>query len=321
MTETTAVAKKAEKQNGGQLRTVSERFVAQVQTQFVAEMGSALQFTDYEKTLAQHMYLKVDSQIKAQAAKGTPIEWSKVNLNKLALDTVHRIGLGLDALIPNHIHPIPYLNNKTGKYDLDLRIGYVGKDYCRRKMAVEQPLDIDYQLVYDTDKFVPIMKSIKNEIESFEFEIANPFDRGKVLGGFGYISYQDPKKNKLVMVTMRDFNKARAASKTADFWGEAKWEQEMMFKTLVHRVTDKISLDPTKVNAKSYAYVDAQESEDGIDREIAENANRGMIDARYTVVDEETGEIGNEPEQQPETPQPPATGSELQPTGAGGPGY
>ncbi len=317
MTEAATKQEAPKKGPGTQLQTVSERFVQTVQAQFVAEMGSALEFTPYERTLAQHMYLKVDAQIKTLAAKGTPIEWSKVNLQKLALDTVHRIGLGLDALIPNHIHPIPYLNSKTQKYDMDLRIGYVGEDYCHRKMALYEPLDVIYQLVHDTDKFKPIMKSLNNKVEGYEFEITNPFDRGKVIGGFGYIRYEDPKNNQLVLVTQRDFAKAKAGAKTMDFWGEAKFEQEMQFKTIVHRVANRIRLDPMKVNAQHFAYVKAQEEDEALEREIDENANKTVIDVKAEFVDEETGEINPGPEQTP----PPPVQEELKATGTDGPDY
>ncbi len=277
-----------------ELQVVSARFVSEVERQFAAEMGSALKFTDYEKTLAQHMFLKVDAQLKALEDKrldnpngnDLPIKWENVNMQKLALDAVHRIGLGLDALVPNHIHPIPYKNKRTNKYDLDLRIGYVGKDYCRRKLAVEEPVEVIYQLVYDTDTFKPKMRSATNELESYEFEINNPFKRGKVIGGFGYIIYDDHRKNRLVMVTERDFKKAESGSRNKDFWGDEKWREEMMFKTIVHRVADKLPLDPKKVNAKSYAYVEAQEAERDISEEMGEKANKDAIDIEANVVDE-----------------------------------
>lgn len=326
------------KDPGQQLQTVSERFVSQVQAQFVAEMGSALAFTDYERTLAQHMYIKVDAQLKSLEIKrinagGKPedakaITWQHVNLSELALDTVHRIGLGLDALIPNHIAPIPYWNTRLGKYGLDLRIGYVGKDYCRREMAVEKPVEVIYQLVHETDEFEPLMKDDGHEIESYVFKIKNPFSRGKVIGGFGYIRYTDPKQNMLVIVDQRKFAKAKASAKTMDFWGENKSEEEMQYKTVVHRTTEKIPLDPRKVNAQHYAYIEAQESEADIDREIETNANGKIIDVVGQIVDEDTGEINSgasagqpPPAAQEREPGDDEDPGEYPPTGTEGPGY
>ncbi len=298
-----------------ELQTVSARFVESVEKQFAAELGSELSWSDYQKTLAQHMFLKVDASLKAledkrdPAKNKVPIKWENVNKQKLALDTVHRIGLGLDALIPNHIHPVPYLNGRTKQYDVDLRVGYLGKHYCRTTLAVEQPLDIIYNLVYDSDIFKPKMKSATNEIESYEFEITKPFSRGKVVGGFGYIMYEDPKKNKLVIVTERDFLKAESAAQSKQFWGADKWREEMQFKTLVHRVADKLPLDPKKVNARSYAYVDAQENEERVQQEVDEKGNGEVIDVEgQALEDDPPPKQEPNPEQdnlQPPPPPPP----------------
>jgi recombination protein RecT len=156
------------------------------------------------------------------------------------------------------------------------------------------------------------MKSPKSqlEVESYDFEITNPFDRGDVVGGFGYIVYEDPRKNKLVLVTMRDFLKAEAGSGSDKFWGSNKWREEMMHKTMVRRVADKLPLDPKKVNAKSYAYVSEQETDDRIDREIDDNANAETIDISGKVVDGEQ-----------ESKQPTQEQMDLGSTGTEGPGY
>lgn len=193
--------------------TQSERFLKNVETQFAAEAGAPMAFTDYERTLAQHLFLKVDNVLKDLETKrlsadkpyGTAYEWKNVNMRKMALDSVHRVKLGLDALIPNHVHPVPYFNKREGKYDIDLRVGYVGEAYYKIQNAVDEPIDVIYELVYDTDEFIPIKKSHKNKIESYEFTIKNPFSRGKIIGGFGYIVYENEIKNELVMVTEEDF--------------------------------------------------------------------------------------------------------------------
>src|SRR5208283_2032835 len=129
--------------------------------------------------------------------------------------------------------------------DLDLRVGYAGKDYYYRQMAVETPEDVVYQLVCENDKFIPKMRSIHNQIESYEFEITQPFKRGRVIGGFGYISYKDPKKNKLILVSEEEFEKSRAHG-NRDFWGTddkpGEWEDRMQYKTVVTRTVTKLRL-------------------------------------------------------------------------------
>lgn len=268
-----------EKKNGKQ--EIAVRFVNEVERKFTAEMGNQVQFTAYEKTLAQHLFLKItaalkDFEDKRSNPKRLPYTWESINMQKLALDAVHRVNLGLDALIPNHIHPVPYFNSSKKIYDLDLRIGYKGKDYYRRKAAEEEPSDIRYELVYETDHFKPIKKSLSNNVESYEFEIKQPFDRGKVVGGFGYIMYENPSKNKLVIVTHEDFEKARKAAGSDKFWGPHP--TRMKFKTLVHRTTEELPVDPKKVNARSYAYVEVQDTEAEVAQEIEDNANSEVID-------------------------------------------
>lgn len=300
--------------------TGSERFLANVETQFAAEAGAPMAFSDHEKALAQHLFLKVDNVLKdletkrTSAAKpyGTPYTWQNVNMRKLALDAVHRVKLGLDALIPNHIHPVPYFNKREQKYDLDLRVGYIGELYYRSQMAVETPIDIALELVYANDEFKPIMKSFSNEIESYEFEIKNPFDRGAIIGGFGYLQFENPKKNKLIIVTEADFQKSKKAAQSKTFWDGHP--VEMRYKTLVHRVTEKLEIDPKKINSASFAHVENQANDDRVAREINENANKKEIDfetgevtdAEFTEVEEEQATV-DEMAQPTESVTPPPT--------------
>ena len=258
--------------------TYSERFTNMVMKEFSANIG-VLELSEKQKKLSQHLFLKCDAQLKALEAKrlknndkNHPYIWENINLSKLALDAVNRIDLGLDALIPNHISPIPYFNSKEKKYDFDLRIGYSGEDYYRRKTAINEPIDIIYELVYENDTFKPVKKSMKNKVENYEFEITKPFDRGNVIGGFGYLVFEDAQLNKLIIVTEKDFKKSENMAPGDKFWG--KFPVEMRYKTLVHRVTDKLQVDPDKVN-QSYFKVEADgmSNQKSIESEIDQNAN------------------------------------------------
>jgi recombination protein RecT len=287
-------AKKATALPQKETGTRSQRFTAMVVREF-GNVAGTLQLSPYQQRLGQHLFLAVDAQLKTLEAKraqkdkdGLPIVWSNINMEKLAIDAVHRIELGLDALIPNMVHPIPYKNSKTGKYDLDLRVGYVGKDYYRRKMAIDPPMDIIYELVHEKDKFRPIKKTAANPVESYEFEIGDPFDRGKVIGGFGYIMYERPEKNKLILVSKADFDKIKSKAKSDEFWGP--YEREMQFKTLVHRVTSKLNVDPEKINA-SFMAVELDDNA----AEIEVHANKEVLD-----IDPATGEVKQEQPQKAE---------------------
>jgi recombination protein RecT len=271
--------------------SVSERFTAIIIREFSGAVGK-LDMSPYQRRLAQHLFIKIDQSLKDLEKKraekdkdGLPIVWANINLEKLAIDSIHRIELGLDALIPNHISPIPYFNSRLKKYDLDLRIGYAGKDYYRRQMAVDPPENIIYELVHEKDVFKPAKASFKNPVESYEFEIPKPFDRGKVIGGFAYMVYGDPKKNRLFIVTEADFNKSKAKAQSKVFWDD--YPEQMEYKTIVNRATGKIPIDPEKVNA-SFRFVEEQEdtADAGIvQAEIESKANKG------DVINISTGEI------------------------------
>lgn len=238
---------------------VSERFLADVERQFQAELGAGPRFTALERRLVQHMYLAVDQALKTAEADrvkknkpGAEFTWHNIDRQKLALDTVHRVSLGLDALVPGHLWPVTYFNSAKGLYDVDLRIGYIGRDYVTRRFALEEPVDITYELVYSTDEFKALPRSATRDVEGYEFEITSPFERGEIVGGFGYVTYEDPRKNRLILVTKRDFKRAKDASKS-HFWNDN--DVEMHLKTIYHRVAGKIPLDPAKVNAEVLASV------------------------------------------------------------------
>ena len=291
-----------------QTATIAQNFVAKIEKQFQGELGQGVNWTTLEQRLAQHLYIKIDGALKALEGKRAsnnfkkddpPITWDNVNMAKLATDAVHRVNLALDALIANHIHVVPYLNKLTKKYDVDLQIGYVGEDHCHRRFAKDEILDIRYQLVHETDTFN--YGSTPEGIAWYKYDQTSPFSPGEVIGGFGYISYADPRKNRVVIVEYREFEKAEKASRGVEFWGgiqtewvkdeatgrnkkvdgqyDEKFRKEMMYKTVVRRVTAKIALDPIKVNTPSWNAV--QESRmDAIDAAItaeAEEIGNGQV--------------------------------------------
>ena len=285
---------------------ISEQFTHSIIKEFGRTVGE-ISLTPYQRRLAQHLFIRIDNALRELEAKRTdknkaPIIWPNVNMQRLATDAMHRVELGLDALIPGHIWPIPYLNSTTGKYDLDLRIGYSGKDFYKRKMAVEPPMDIIYHLVHKNDLFKPIMRSAKNPIEGYEFEIANPFERGDVIGGFAYMVYEDPTKNRLILVTNADFKKSEARAQSKDFW--TNYPEDMKYKTIVNRATKYLTVDPEKVNA---AYMAAEREDEVIDvemvkAEIKEHANNGeVLEIAVGVSGEEKASLqGEEPVKQEE---------------------
>jgi recombination protein RecT len=261
-------------------KTVSQSFVEKVQRQFSAMMGDSIAWTDVQRALAQNLYVKADASLAALEVKrsssdknGVPITWDNVNMTKFCLDACRRIVLGLDALMPNHIHIVPYLNSRTQKYDVDIRIGYEGELDWRTRFAASKIKRVKIELVHDTDQFAIGMTPDGGEWA--QISKGNPFDPGAVVGGYGWIMYEDPAKNFVHIVEAREFIKAQRAAKSNDFWGagpDDKFRKEMQYKTVVFRVAKKIPIDVAKLNSPALkdAVNDAiAASIDSIDAEIS----------------------------------------------------
>ena len=225
----------------------SEQFTSKVLREFGSTAG-AIQVTDYQRQLIQGYFIAIDRALKAAEEKRlykntnnsdhtyddpNPITWNTVDLNALALDVVHYARMGLDMMQSNHLSAIPFKNNNktcksgTKMYTVTLMPGYNGIQYIALKYALEKPVSVTTELVYSTDTFKPIKRSHDNKVESYVFEINNAFDRGEIIGGFGYIEYKEPEKNKLVIMTLKDIMKRRPEKAAGEFWGGTKtvWEK------------------------------------------------------------------------------------------------
>lgn len=239
-------------------QTPSERFALMVERQFAGEVG-AINLSQYEKSLAQHLFIKVDAalaEVEAKRKEGTtPYTWENVDMRKLAIAAVNRVQLGIDALIPGHLYPIAYFNGKTRKYDVDLRVGYKGELYYKIKASAKEIKNVRVELVYDTDVFTVYKAGLKQAIEGYDFEITKPFDRGELVGGFGYIEYADNTDNVLVTLSKAEIDKYKAKAAGDKFWSE--WYAEMAYKTIVHRLMGKITIDPERINTLAMVQAEA----------------------------------------------------------------
>ena len=289
-----------QKQENKKELTASERFTGMVMKEFEGNIGE-LNLNEYQRQLIRNYFIGIDNALRnAEASrqlstkkKNEPtVTWNNVNMNKLATDVVQNAKLGLDMSIHNHLHVVPYKNSKTGKYDLNLMAGYEGLKY------IATIADIKVELVRENDIFQAVYK---NNIEGYEFKITNPFNRGNVIGGFGFIKYENEIHNKLVVMTVDELLKRKPSTASAEFWGGEKdkwengqkvgkepvegWTDEMLYKTMVRATCKKVTVDPKKVN-QSYVYVidqnDSYYIETQVDlSEIAaerENANKELID-------------------------------------------
>ena len=298
----TDVVKKEQTELQKKELTASERFTGMVMKEFEGNVGE-LNLNDYQRQLIRNYFIGIDNALKNSEAnrqssikkKDDPtVTWNNVNMNKLATDVVQNAKLGLDMSIANHLHVVPYKNSKTGKYDLNLMAGYEGLKYIATQFSLYKIVDIKVELVRENDTFQPVYK---NNIEGYEFKITNPFNRGNVIGGFGYIRYENEIHNKLVVMTVDELLKRKPSTASAEFWGGTKynyttkenekvegWTDEMLYKTMVRATCKKVTVDPKKVN-QSYVYViDSNDSfyienqEDRVEQEIEKNANKEIID-------------------------------------------
>lgn len=274
----------------------SEKFTNMVIREFGSNVAGVLPVTDYQRQLIQGYFIQIDRSLKSAEERRVrqnegnkdhkwdnldPINWNTVDINQLALDVMHFARMGLDMMQDNMLTAIPFKdNNRTAKtgtkmYTVNLMKGYNGIQYIAEKYALEKPESVTVELVYSTDTFRPIKKSINNKIESYEFEINNPFDRGDIIGGFGYIEFSDPQKNRLIMLTKKDIEKRKPKKASAEFWGGTKtewvngkkqevetdgWYEEMCLKTIKREVfkPKNIPLDPKKIDDE-YQYNKMQE--------------------------------------------------------------
>lgn len=318
-------------------QSMSERFAIAVNKEFGKSSGK-VQITEFQRQLAQNYFIAIDRTLQATEAerirkndKNTnhnydnkiPCTWANVNLEDLSRDVMYYSKLGLDMLADNQLFAMPYRNSKTGKYDLGFIKGYNGIKMIAEKYALTPPKAVTIEVVYSTDTFKPIKKGRDNPFETYVFEVNNPFERGEIVGGFGYVEYQDEARNTLFFLNMKEIEKRKPKYAPVEFWGGTKedyktkqsvevegWKDEMVYKTMIRHTYNKIQLDPAKVD-EAYRHIQDRERDFKdleLANEIAENANKETIN--ITPVEEPPKEIKHEeqpvvneqqskPEQQP----------------------
>lgn len=295
--------------------SMSERFSNAMVQEFQSGVGTVA-LTDFQQRLAQNYFIAIDASLKtAELARlrktgkwqdPVPVTWNNVDMNLLARNLVSYARIGLDPAQKNHINAIPFKNNNTGKYDITFIEGYRGIELKAQKYGLDFPDAVIVELVYSNDTFKPIKKSRTNKVEDYEFEITNPFDRGEVIGGFYYHSYNDnPSKNKLVIMSIKDIEKRKPKYASVEFWGGEKdewkdgkktgrkeqvegWYDEMCLKTVHRAAYNDITIDSQKIDDDylRLKHLENLATENMVRVEIEENANIEMLD-----FDEDTGEI------------------------------
>lgn len=318
--------------------SLSTRFMTAITKEFTSAVDAPA-LTSHQRRLAQNYFIALDQALeKAEQRRNSkkndlPVTWANVNMQQLALDVVAAARVGLDPAQPNHVNMVPYKNNKTGKYDIGFIDGYRGIELKAVKYGLDVPDGVIVELVYANDRFQPIKKDIRNKVESYEFEVTNPFDRGDVVGGFYYHSYsENPSKNKLAVISLKDILKRKPQYAAAEFWGGEKtiwkdgkpagkekvegWYEHMCWKTIYRAAYRDITIDSQKID-DDYLRLKKQEELFGdreLEAEIEAEANGPVIDIEYEETEEDIGD--GEPEKDenpPETEQKPSVKAQNPP--------
>jgi recombination protein RecT len=294
--------------------SASQRFTNMVIAQFATNVSDRmLDLNDRERRIIQGYFVVIDKMLKksekdrVQKNKSNSdrkydnnlaYNWNNINMIDLALDAVYYARIGLDMQEKNHLFPIPFADKKAEIYNITFMTGYSGIQYIAEKYAADPPKNVTIEVVYSNDHFKPLKKSVKIPIENYEFEIINAFDRGDIVGGFGYIEYSEPAKNKLIIMTKSAMDKRKPKKASPEFWGGTKnqkdydgnwtkeeldgWQDEMYRKVLIREVfgSKHIPRDPSKID-DGYQYLQEREvvyAQIETENEATENANSTPID-------------------------------------------
>lgn len=287
----------------------SERFTNMVMRQYSST--GVYNPTEREKQLIRNYFICIDQMLaKAEAERirknannrnhdydnTLPYSWNTVDLPQLAQDLAHYARVGLDMMEDNTLFPIPYKNNKGNMYSITLMEGYNGIRYQAEKYALDPFKSVTVEVIFQNDKFRMVKKDSRNPVEGYELDIPNPFDRGEPVGVFGYIEFDDPAKNKLVVFSKADVMKRKPKYASPEFWGGEKtiyengkpvktqlegWVPEMYEKTMKREIygSKRIPRDPDKVD-ESYQYIRQREQQFEdlvIEAEVSDLGNRTPI--------------------------------------------
>ena len=307
-----------------QEQPMSQRFMSKVISEFGSNVGE-IALTDFQKRLAQNYFMATDAALKKAEAKRAvkkknqdpvPVTWANVNMEQLARDVVTYARIGLDPGQKNHINMVPYKNNSTGKYDIGFIDGYRGIELQGKKYGLDVPDAVIVELVYSNDKFKSIKKSRTNQIEGYDFEIVDDFNRGEIKGGFYYHIYEEkPERNRLVVFTLADILKRKPDYASAEFWGGKKtvwkdgkpageeevegWFEKMCHKTIYRAAYRDITIDSQKIDDDylRLKQTEMQFAEAEVAAEIEEKANSEAIDIEST--DAEFVDLPEDPQPEP----------------------
>lgn len=207
--------------------------------------GGAVEDRAEQKRLIQGYYVFID---RALQSENPPVSWHSIDMESLSRELVCCARLGLDMRQDKQLRPVIAKSDAGKKTRVTIELGCNGVRHLALRYAEDPPKDVTIELVYETDTFTPIKKGGDNEIENYKLEITKPFDRGKIVGGFGYIEYGDSAKNQLVILTRQDIEKRQAIG--LDGPQDDDWFAEQCLDIIKREVYSErhIPRDPKKID-------------------------------------------------------------------------
>lgn len=270
--------------------TLAERFTNAIVSAY-GDVAKGVGMTVEQKQLISNYYIKLDEMFRDPKVN---IKWNQVRLPELATTLAHMAKLGLDMSI-GQLSFIPFKKGDTGTYNFAPVISKYGYEYIAKKYGLEPPGNVTVELVYETDKFSITKKDYMHTCDTYSFEVTNPFNRGKIVGGFGYLEYKDKTKNKILAMSEQEILSYRPPRYSNQFWtGENM--KKMYEKTIAKQLLKKVTLDPDKVNGVKDSFERIESEELNYNAAIAqEEVNENMcsgefIDIDYRPVDENNEE-------------------------------
>lgn len=272
----------AEEKKNNEKKSLVTRFTTSVVSAFTDI--AKVQVTEKQKTIIANYYVKLNEMLVSQN-----IPWQKIKMNDLALTLAHMAKLNLDMSL-GHLSFIPFNNYKEGTVTLAPVISAGGYEYIAKEYGVEKINHVTVELVYATDKFLMIKKDANHNSDSYTFEVANPFNRGNVVGGFGYLEFEDETKNKIITMSVEEILKYKPAKAKEEFWSGEN-AKRMYEKTIAKQLLKRVVLDPDKVNdiQSTFKVIDEKDMDYNAEiakEEVNENLGTGeVIDIDYTPVE------------------------------------
>lgn len=250
---------------------MTKALTTNVSDNFVKKMLSEIAFpvTDEQKDLIQGYFIQMDKFLTDNG-----IAWKDVIVDyKLAQDLMVCAQIGFDMRSEAMLYPVARKDGKAGgKYRFSVQKGYKGRIFEATKYAVGKIVDIDAHLVYENDQFTPHFKDANHPFDTFEFNPPkNVFvDRGKLVGGFAYITYENQLQNKLVVMSKADIDKRKNTAVAKAIWNA--WYEEMAMKTLYIAAAKAVPKDPSKIDStyRASQLIDQAQGDEDIQAGIIE---------------------------------------------------